>query len=146
MHGDLMAPSLHLRVLCASVVKLLFCITWWSGEKGEIRQAFSDAQHIKRGFAGVIISPHGGFAAGHFASARNKIPPVGPVIYGVQYKALVPRIIADVRLAEQSVQHGETSLPVAPACLAQIIPEPQQSLRGNRGCRAVNGFLVIAGV
>lgn len=60
-----------------------------SSEKRAVGLAFDDPLQIKRDLARVVISPHARFTVGNEAFYGYMIPPVGPVIDGVQDEAMM---------------------------------------------------------
>ncbi len=66
----------------------------------------------------------------------------------VQYESLMPIILAQVVVGEQSLENGQTSRPVAgPRFLTtQKVTQPEKPLSCNRGCGTVNRLLSTEGV
>src|SRR3954470_20800671 len=55
----------------------------------QVRLVLDQPQPIEGDFAGVVIAPHARFAGRNFRAGRDRVPAVGPVIYGVKDQALM---------------------------------------------------------
>ena len=75
-------------------------------EKSIVRFIINYPLKIKRHFTGMIISPHAGFSIWNFASSRNIIPSIGPVINGMQQQSLVFWIGTEIRLIKNGIQNS----------------------------------------
>ena len=63
-------------------------------------------------FHRMIITPHGGLAAGNLASLGGVIPTVRAVIDAVENQALMFRVGREIRFVEDRVGDGEPGLGV----------------------------------
>src|ERR1043166_957798 len=73
-----------------------------------IRQPPNEQRELER----MIIAPHAGLAARHFATRRHVVPSVRAMINGVQQQALVFPIGGEIRLVEKRVRNRETRLKI----------------------------------
>src|SRR5207245_637849 len=74
-------------------------------EEREVRSALGEALHVEGRFTRVVVAPLTGLAARHTRSSRHVVPPVRPVIHGVQQQSLVALVGAHVRLVEDRVEY-----------------------------------------
>src|SRR5208283_5536798 len=101
------------------------------------------ALHVEPNLAGVVITPQAGLATWHLAPRRNVVPPIRTMVNAMKDQTLMLRIRAQIRLVEQRIQNGQPGLPVGLAAFAEIMAEPQQSLRGNRRRRTIDGLKLV---
>ena len=64
----------------------------------------------------MVIAPHRALAVRDLLAWTNGIPAIGPVIYRVEYEALVaPGVCREIRFVEQGIGYGQAGLAVAGA-------------------------------
>src|SRR6187397_18375 len=74
-------------------------VTRSRAKKREVGPAFGDALHVERGLADVVIAPLARFAARGRGPLGHVVPPVRPVIDGVEQQPLVRRLVTEPRTA-----------------------------------------------
>ena len=82
--------------------------------------------------AQVVVAPLARLAAGHLAAGRDVVPAVRPVVDGVQQQALVRRVLADVRRAEERAGDREARLEQEPPVL-RLARAARAAARGAAG-------------
>src|SRR5262245_65463873 len=114
----------------------------------QVRSALGESLDVESGLAQVVVAPHARLAVRNTRAGGHVIPPVRPVIDGMQQQPLMTILGAKVRLLKQRSEHAESRLVVASGAagitpLRQDAPQPQQTLRGNGGCRTVHRLVVV---
>jgi hypothetical protein len=99
----------------------------------------------------MVIAPERAFTIGHLLAAGDVVPAIGAVVDRVEEESLVLGFGAQVGFVEERVGDGEGGLAEvgAGACVAmgtQPIAEAQESLGGDGGGGAIDGFPWVKGI
>src|SRR5215813_2624719 len=112
----------------------LSTLGWWA-EEGVVGPILREPSDVQGKLSYMIVAPHAGFSARHFAAGRYIIPAVGPMVHGVEQQAFVMRLLRQIGLVEQRTNCCKSRFNVADAgvCFAfdvhEVMSQPQQTLR-----------------
>jgi len=97
-------------------------------EERVIRMLPRDAQYQQPQFQGMVITPHGGFAARDEMPFRNIVPSGRSMVHRMQDQSLVAGIPGEVGIIERVAGNGQArpvvSLPLLVPFLLSVSPQP----------------------